>query len=621
MRGTPELDFRQLFLVKESLALMYQMMQLPQDSLVQYEELEALLSFASLASLPTNEWPLTPIDFGNLSKKSKSSKLSRDSTHGDDLPEASSLPVEQDSSVNTLAVSPQSQPQPQPWMNAYQHGTSILMYSINYTRMKVLKNKVSINELTHYVFARQAFFLFSLGKISLCTEKGFKFISIMYSTLIKKLEDVKRGSAIDNLKLAVLGRYSITSSDSLQHTALPPHTANSIHGSHGNGTGTGNGTGNEIPIVHMAGKSTTLGGLHASQLNGGGAAAPAPGGGAAQGGGTGAAQGGGTGAAQGGGTGAGAGGSELPNNTKDKLKEIAILIGLWAVIASVQLVKGCRDQFHLALTSPSSSAHHSTAADLSTASPVFLRSRTISGGATTGLSFSASSLSQSNVLDASSPPTASSSGKHSTAAATVLPSAIHESLATKIRDASRYLSDILFFAKDILLEIFQYQHSLALSLRPSGSLSGRPLLLYDEYRRLSLEVARDFSGWVQFDELIQKHPDIFMRPSSQSDDDLLPSVLASPSGAKDRAAAAAAGAAGGSELKKTPTPRDIFIANNNKQKLFGETIENLEEVFSFPSFPPSFIPHLSCLCSLLCFALLLFALDHWELQPQTDQVH
>ena len=45
LRGTPQLNFRQLFLVKESLALMYQMMQLPAESLVQYEELEALLQF------------------------------------------------------------------------------------------------------------------------------------------------------------------------------------------------------------------------------------------------------------------------------------------------------------------------------------------------------------------------------------------------------------------------------------------------------------------------------------------------------------------------------------------------------------------------------------------------
>ena len=39
-------DFRQLFLVRESLALMYQMMQLPHEALVQYTELETILPYA-----------------------------------------------------------------------------------------------------------------------------------------------------------------------------------------------------------------------------------------------------------------------------------------------------------------------------------------------------------------------------------------------------------------------------------------------------------------------------------------------------------------------------------------------------------------------------------------------
>ena len=69
-RSSAKLDFRQLFLVrkylceclysylylgfyftfsvqvKESMALMYQMLQLPGEALVQYEEMEAVLSFA-----------------------------------------------------------------------------------------------------------------------------------------------------------------------------------------------------------------------------------------------------------------------------------------------------------------------------------------------------------------------------------------------------------------------------------------------------------------------------------------------------------------------------------------------------------------------------------------------
>ena len=54
MRGTPHLDFRQLFLVKESLALMHQMMQLPAEALMQYEELEALLAFVPTGQVLTS---------------------------------------------------------------------------------------------------------------------------------------------------------------------------------------------------------------------------------------------------------------------------------------------------------------------------------------------------------------------------------------------------------------------------------------------------------------------------------------------------------------------------------------------------------------------------------------
>lgn len=58
MRGSPNFDFWQLFLIKESLALMYQMLQLPDRALGLYEELEALLVFAPAHSLPASDWPV-----------------------------------------------------------------------------------------------------------------------------------------------------------------------------------------------------------------------------------------------------------------------------------------------------------------------------------------------------------------------------------------------------------------------------------------------------------------------------------------------------------------------------------------------------------------------------------
>lgn len=57
-RGTAQFDFWQLFLVKESLALMFQMMQLPDRALTLYDELEVLLPFAPYHSLPLSDWPM-----------------------------------------------------------------------------------------------------------------------------------------------------------------------------------------------------------------------------------------------------------------------------------------------------------------------------------------------------------------------------------------------------------------------------------------------------------------------------------------------------------------------------------------------------------------------------------
>jgi hypothetical protein len=484
MRGTPELDFRQLFLVKESLALMYQMMQIPQESLIQYEELEALLSFASHASLPTNEWPLTPIDQGASSKKSKP-KTTRESAAQEDLllDSSSSLAVNSSETASESTNSPESN---QPWMNAYHRGSSLLLYSINYTRMMVLKNRVSIFELTHYVFARQVFFLFSLGRLSLCADKGYKFITMMYSALIKRLDEVKRGSAIDHLKTAVIDRESRSD---------PPQ------------------------VHHVHTKSTVGGALHATTLS------PST-------------------------------QHTGSNDPKDKLTDIGIMIGLWAVMATIQLVRGCREQFHASLTTPASQPA-TTGGDQST-SPVFLRSRTISGSSN---SISAHSLSQTNVLEGSpSTAYATATGRPSLASssAPAVSSAINDSTAVKIRDASRSISDLLFFAKDILLEIFQYQSHRQSIERQSDEIPHRPLSLYDEYRRLSLDIAKDFSGWESYENLIERYPNVFRRSPSQSDDDLLPSILSAENG------------------KPKVTPE--HVNGNGKQKLFRETVENLEEV-------------------------------------------
>jgi hypothetical protein len=49
---------------------MYQMMQLPGEALVQYEELEALLAFAPPNALAESEWPFIPAENHNKQKES-----------------------------------------------------------------------------------------------------------------------------------------------------------------------------------------------------------------------------------------------------------------------------------------------------------------------------------------------------------------------------------------------------------------------------------------------------------------------------------------------------------------------------------------------------------------------
>jgi len=103
-KNSPNFDFRQCFLVKESLALMYQMMQLPEKALGQYEELQSLIQLAessyvsssigntssppqhgktpkpSLNYLPDGDWPMTSPEMlisSDLPSNSNSIKVQR----------------------------------------------------------------------------------------------------------------------------------------------------------------------------------------------------------------------------------------------------------------------------------------------------------------------------------------------------------------------------------------------------------------------------------------------------------------------------------------------------------------------------------------------------------------
>lgn len=84
-RGLPNFDFWQLFLVKESLALMYQMLQLPDRALSLYEELEMLLVFAPAHSLPAGDWPVV-IPSSSTSSSSNSGGGGGNSASGNNTP-------------------------------------------------------------------------------------------------------------------------------------------------------------------------------------------------------------------------------------------------------------------------------------------------------------------------------------------------------------------------------------------------------------------------------------------------------------------------------------------------------------------------------------------------------
>lgn len=213
LRGSPQLDFQQLFLVKESLALMYQMMQLPSEALVQYEELEALLAFVPSGFLPDTSWPwMIPELYKSSQSTSKGNKNAESTIESSPLGSATRRMIEQyedmvaDRDLSEMSIptpgpitigTGNNNPTPSPppisphiytptsstnikeydgWMSACRNGDEVLLYSMNNARSKVLKNKISLVELSRYIFARQMYLLFILKKPVGCAEKGFSFV-------------------------------------------------------------------------------------------------------------------------------------------------------------------------------------------------------------------------------------------------------------------------------------------------------------------------------------------------------------------------------------------------------------------------------------------------------------
>ena len=184
-RGSPQFDFRQLFLVKESLALMYQLMQLPQEALRQYSELEALLSVIPLGTLPHNDWPLAVAEDLRATSRAASVPASVEEV----LPSAETMIA-----VNIAGEYPYATGEEisaTMWRDPMGEGENVLLYSINSARMKILKNKIGIRELKRYLFARQIHFLAQQHKCRECALKGLLYVTDTYASIVFQLPESK----------------------------------------------------------------------------------------------------------------------------------------------------------------------------------------------------------------------------------------------------------------------------------------------------------------------------------------------------------------------------------------------------------------------------------------------
>ena len=206
-RNTPNLEFRELFLVKESLALMYQMMQLPGEALVQYEEIEALLAFAPKSIKDIGGWPIfdSTDPFGNDGSSSSSSSGSgvgavgaangkvndRDSSNINNIGNGEKGGTGDTDAGKEKSDTNQNQGAESTWSWLCQEGDGLLHYSINTARMRILKNRIGLLELHRYIFARECYFLYGLGRPASCVEKGNVFISFVRKTISKRIDSRK----------------------------------------------------------------------------------------------------------------------------------------------------------------------------------------------------------------------------------------------------------------------------------------------------------------------------------------------------------------------------------------------------------------------------------------------
>lgn len=171
LRYTPASEFNQLLLVRESLALMCQMMQMPKEALHHYDLLQAQMADVLPGELPERAWPLELPDSPIVPTKKSTDKKPVEAT----VRNSSGIIVTDGSTPSDVSS---GKTKVNYWGDSIVLGDSILSYSINIARMKVLKNKIGRLEYQRYLFGRRCYFYGLIGRVDWCPEMGLQFIKL-----------------------------------------------------------------------------------------------------------------------------------------------------------------------------------------------------------------------------------------------------------------------------------------------------------------------------------------------------------------------------------------------------------------------------------------------------------
>ena len=204
--------FRQLFLTKESVALMYQCMNMPSEALTLYEELYVMLKTSPPVEWThASHWPFsrlrpspTPLQQSQPQSSSSRSVSESDSRHTypsvpTTAPSSSSsqptYPPTHTDTYPTAAATTITHHEASIWTDVCTTGHNLLHYSINDIRAKVLRNEVNILELHTYLYARQAYFLKELRQYKVYYMKCRRFIKWMYKQLLAYITTISHTSS------------------------------------------------------------------------------------------------------------------------------------------------------------------------------------------------------------------------------------------------------------------------------------------------------------------------------------------------------------------------------------------------------------------------------------------